>query len=90
MYLAGNRQQRQWLIMAAHELELMPTTEAGLDFQLDLTHAMDGYPGIEHNLPVYPLYQRRRPPLLGDESPQHPDPDRLFRRPDGRDLLVHP
>ena len=57
MYLAGNRQQRQWLIMAARELELMPTTEAGLDFQLDLTHAMDGYPGIEHNLPVYPLYR---------------------------------
>ena len=56
MYLAGNRQQRQWLLMAARELELMPTTEAGLDFQLDLTHAMDGYPGIEHNLPVYPLY----------------------------------
>ena len=56
MYLAGNRQQRQWLVMAARELELMPTTEAGLDFQLDLTHAMDGYPGIEHNLPVYPLY----------------------------------
>ena len=56
MYLAGNRQQRQWLVMAARELELMPTTEAGLDFQLDLTHAMDGYPGIEHNVPVYPLY----------------------------------
>ena len=57
MYLAGNRQQRQWLVMAARELELMPTTEAGLDFQLDLTHAMDGYPGIEHNLPIYPLYR---------------------------------
>ena len=57
MYLAGNRQQRQWLIMAARELELMPTTEAGIDFQLDLTQAMDGYPGIDHNLPVYPLYE---------------------------------
>ena len=56
MYLAGNRRQRQWLVMAARELELMPTTEAGLDYQADLTHAMDGYPGIEHNLPVYPLY----------------------------------
>ena len=56
MYLAGNRQQRQWLVMAARELELMPTTEAGLDYQADLTHAMDGYPGIEHNLPIYPLY----------------------------------
>ena len=57
MYLAGNRQQRQWLVMAARELELMPTTEAGLDYQADLTHAMDGYPGIEHNLPIYPLYR---------------------------------
>jgi len=56
MYLAGNRQQRQWLVMAARELELMPTTEAGIDFALDLTHALDGYPGIEHNLPVYPLF----------------------------------
>jgi hypothetical protein len=57
MYLAGNRQQRQWLIMAARELGLMPTTEAGIDFALDLTHAMDGYPAIEHNLPIYPLYE---------------------------------
>ena len=56
MYLAGNRQQRQWLIMAARDLGLMPTTEAGIDFALDLTHAMDGYPAIEHNLPIYPLY----------------------------------
>lgn len=27
MYLVGNRQQRQWVIMAAKELKLMPTTE---------------------------------------------------------------
>jgi dihydroorotase-like cyclic amidohydrolase len=26
MYMAGNRRQRQWLIMAARELQLMPTT----------------------------------------------------------------
>jgi hypothetical protein len=57
MYLTGNRQQRQWMIMAARELGLMPTTEAGIDFALDLTHAMDGYPGIEHNLPVLPIYR---------------------------------
>jgi hypothetical protein len=52
MYLTGNRQQRQWILMAARELGIMPTTEAGLDFALDLTHALDGYPGIEHNLPI--------------------------------------
>ena len=41
MYLAGNRQQRQWLIMAARELKLMPTTEGGLDYRLNMTHAME-------------------------------------------------
>lgn len=56
MYMTGQRKQRQWLIKAAKELELMPTTEGGLDIRIDLTHAIDGYPGVEHNLPVYPLY----------------------------------
>jgi Tol biopolymer transport system component len=56
MYMTGNRRQRQWIIMAAKELGLMPTTEGGLDFKLDLTHAMDGYPGIEHAIPITPLY----------------------------------
>lgn len=57
MYMAGNRQQRQWIIQAAKELELMPTTEGGLDFKLDLTHAIDGYAGIEHALPIAPIYE---------------------------------
>ncbi len=56
MYMTGNRQQRQWIIQAAKELQLMPTTEGGLDFKLELTHAMDGYPGIEHSLPIAPIY----------------------------------
>jgi len=56
MYMSGNRQQRQWIIQAAKKLELMPTTEGGLDFKLNLTHAMDGYPGIEHALPITPIY----------------------------------
>jgi hypothetical protein len=56
MYMTGNRQQRQWIIMAAKELGIMPTTEGGLDFKLDLTHAMDGYPGVEHALPIAPIY----------------------------------
>ncbi len=56
MYMSGNRQQRQWIIGAAKELELMPTTEGGLDFKLNLTHAIDGYPGIEHALPIAPIF----------------------------------
>jgi Tol biopolymer transport system component/imidazolonepropionase-like amidohydrolase len=56
MYLTGNRQQRQWIIMAAKEQQLMPTTEGGLDFKLNMTQILDGYPGHEHSFPIYPLY----------------------------------
>ena len=57
MYVVGNRQQRQWIIMAAKEQELMPTTEGALNFKLDMTQIIDGYPGHEHSFPIYPLYK---------------------------------
>ena len=57
MYMTGNRQQREWVIMAAKELQLKPTTEGGLDFKLNLTHIMDGYPGMEHTFPIFPAYE---------------------------------
>ena len=57
MYGAGNRQVRQWIMMAARELRLMPTTEAGLAYRTDITMAIDGYSGIEHNLPITPLFK---------------------------------
>jgi Tol biopolymer transport system component len=57
MYMTGNRQQRQWIIMAAKEQNLMPTTEGGLDFKLNMTQLLDGYPGHEHALPIYPIYK---------------------------------
>ena len=56
MYLTGNRKQREWIIMAARNQQLMPTTEGGLDFKLNMTNLLDGYPGHEHALPIYPLY----------------------------------
>jgi Tol biopolymer transport system component len=56
MYGAGNREVRQWIIQAAHELELMPTTEGSLDLRLNMTMAQDGYSGTEHNLPGVPLF----------------------------------
>ncbi len=56
MYMSGNRQQRQWIIQAARELRLMPTTEGGLDYKIDITHAIDGYSGVEHNLPIAPMF----------------------------------
>ena len=57
MYMAGNRKQRQWIIMAAKEQKLMPTTEGALDFKLNLTQTLDGYPGHEHSFPIYPIYK---------------------------------
>jgi hypothetical protein len=56
MYLTGNRQQRQWIIMAARNQGLHPTTEGGLNYKLNMTNLLDGYPGHEHAIPVYPLY----------------------------------
>ena len=56
MYLVGNRKQRQWVIQAAQHQQLMPTTEGGLDFKLNMTNLLDGYPGHEHSIPIYPLY----------------------------------
>ncbi len=55
-YLIGNRKQRHWLLQAARELEIMPTAEGGLDTKLVITHAIDGFSGNEHNIPVLGLY----------------------------------
>ncbi len=55
-YMAGDRKVRQWIIMAARELELTPTTEGGSNLTMNLTLMQDGYAGLEHSLPVSPLY----------------------------------
>ena len=55
-YISGNRKQRQWLVQAAKKLQLMPTTEGSLDMKLDMTHAIDGFRGNEHNFPIIDLY----------------------------------
>jgi hypothetical protein len=56
-YIVGTRKQRQFVVQAAKELGLMPTTEGGLDLKLDLTHAIDGFWGNEHSLPIVPLFK---------------------------------
>lgn len=55
-YIAGSRRQRQWIVQAARDLGLMPTTEGALDMKLDLTHALDGFTGNEHNFPLLSLH----------------------------------
>jgi hypothetical protein len=55
-YMAGDRKVRQWVIMAARELGLTTTTEGGSNFTMNLTLMQDGYPGLEHSLPISPFY----------------------------------
>jgi Tol biopolymer transport system component len=56
-YVVGNRRQRQFMVMASKELEMMPTTEGALDLKLNLTHVIDGFHGNEHTLPITPLFK---------------------------------
>ena len=56
MYVAGTRRGRQLIIEAARELGLMPTTEGSLNIRQNLTETLDGYSGLEHSIPIYPLY----------------------------------
>ena len=56
-YMAGSRKQRHWLIQAARDLQIMPTTEGALDMEMSLTHAIDGFSGLEHNYPLPRLYE---------------------------------
>lgn len=55
MYVSGVRQVRQWIITAAREQQLMPTTEGSLDVKLNLSETLDGYPGLEHSMGITPL-----------------------------------
>lgn len=56
-YMVGPRARRQYMVTAANALGMMPTTEGASNLRLGLTHALDGFAGNEHNLPVSPLHQ---------------------------------
>ncbi|CAA9502719.1 MAG: tolB protein precursor, periplasmic protein involved in the tonb-independent uptake of group A colicins [uncultured Sphingomonas sp.] len=54
-YRVGNRRVRQWIVQAARELGMLPTSEGALSLKLGLSQIIDGYPGHEHALPAPPL-----------------------------------
>jgi Tol biopolymer transport system component len=56
-YMIGNRQMRMWMVNACKKYQIMPTTEGGGDLRMDTTHALDGFSGNEHALPITPLYK---------------------------------
>jgi hypothetical protein len=55
--MVGGRKERQFMIQGASALGMMPTTEGASDLRLNLTHALDGFAGNEHALPVSPLHK---------------------------------
>lgn len=55
-YNQPRRDQRQQIIKAARELEMMVMPEGGSTFTHNMSMILDGHTGIEHNVPVAPLY----------------------------------
>jgi imidazolonepropionase-like amidohydrolase/Tol biopolymer transport system component len=55
-YNQPRREQRQQVIQAARELNMMVVPEGGSTFFHNMTMILDGHTGIEHNVPVAPLY----------------------------------
>ncbi len=56
-YLQPRRIQRQWIMMAAQEEGLNVSADGGGHLAFDMTHALDGFTGFEHSIPVVPLYK---------------------------------
>ena len=55
-YNQPRRDQRQEIIEAARSLKMMVVPEGGSTFFWNMTQVLDGHTGIEHNMPVAPLY----------------------------------
>ncbi len=56
-YNQPRREQRQQVIAAAREIEMNVVPEGGSHFLHNMTMILDGHTGIEHNIPVAPVYQ---------------------------------
>ncbi|HYG49664.1 MAG TPA: amidohydrolase family protein [Flavobacteriales bacterium] len=55
-YNQPRREQRQMIIKAARELNMLVVPEGGSTFYYNMTHVMDGHTGVEHNIPMPVLY----------------------------------
>lgn len=55
-YNQPRRDQRQQVLQAARELEMLVMPEGGSTFFHNLSMIIDGHTGIEHSLPIAPLY----------------------------------
>ncbi|NAY90569.1 amidohydrolase family protein [Muricauda sp. JGD-17] len=56
-YNQPRRDQRQQVMQAARELGINVVPEGGSTFYHNMTMIMDGHTGVEHNIPVAPVYK---------------------------------
>ncbi|WP_298311798.1 amidohydrolase family protein [uncultured Aquimarina sp.] len=56
-YNQPRRDQRQQVMQAARELEINVVPEGGSTFYHNMSMIMDGHTGVEHNIPVAPVYK---------------------------------
>ncbi|MEP2937257.1 MAG: amidohydrolase family protein [Gilvibacter sp.] len=56
-YNQPRREQRQQVMKAARELGINVVPEGGSTFYHNLSMIMDGHTGVEHNIPVAPVYK---------------------------------
>lgn len=56
-YNQPRREQRQMVMQAAKELEMNVVPEGGSTFFHNMSMIVDGHTGIEHNIPVAPVYK---------------------------------
>jgi len=56
-YNQPRRNQRQQVIKAANELQMMVVPEGGSFFFHNMSMILDGHTGIEHTIPIAPIYK---------------------------------
>jgi imidazolonepropionase-like amidohydrolase/Tol biopolymer transport system component len=56
-YNQPRREQRQQVLAAARETQMMVVPEGGSLFQHNMTEVVDGHTGIEHSIPVARIYK---------------------------------
>ncbi|QQX76415.1 MULTISPECIES: amidohydrolase family protein [Aequorivita] len=56
-YNQPRRDQRQQVLQAAREMGINVVPEGGSTFYHNITQIIDGHTGIEHNIPVAPVYK---------------------------------
>ncbi len=71
-YNQPRRNQRQWVIREAHDLEMMVMPEGGSTLNHNLTMFLDGHSTLEHPLPIAPFYDDIRGLVLASGTAYTP------------------